>query len=106
MKLLHLLVPLLFLPQLQAATKPCEALKAEIAAKLEARGVHEYQLEITNPGGAAGWTVVGSCEGGSREILYRRGKAAMPEPLFEEAPAPPLDDQPPGAPSEPIRPLP
>lgn len=103
MKLLRLLVPLLFLPQLQAATKPCDALKAEIAAKLEARGVHEYQLEITNPGGAAGWTVVGSCEGGSREILYRRGKAEPPEP---PAPAPPLDDSPPGAPSEPIRPLP
>ena len=28
------------------AQKPCEELKAEIAAKLEAKGVKNYQLEI------------------------------------------------------------
>src|SRR5690606_40741990 len=109
MKLLRLLVPLLFLPQLQAATKPCDALKAEIAAKLEARGVHEYQLEITNPGGAAGWTVVGTCAGGTREILYRRGRAEPPEtPPDERIPdAVPLDhDGPPPSLPEPTRPLP
>src|SRR5690606_33188902 len=79
-------------------------LTAEIAAKLEARGVQEYQLEITRPGGATGWTVVGSCEGGSREILYRRG---LPEPMPALAPdmAPPPEDEPQGMPAEPIRPL-
>lgn len=90
--------------ELQAAAKSCEELRAEIAAKLEARGVQEYQLEITRPGGATGWTVVGSCEGGSREILYRRG---LPEPMPELDPdmAPPPEDEPQGMPAEPIRPL-
>jgi len=112
MKLLPILVLLLLGTELQAASKPCEELKAEIAAKLEARGVHEYQLEITNPGGAVGWTVVGTCEGGTKEILYRRGRAELPETLpGDEHPetAPLLDDAPEGGPTslpEPIRPLP
>ncbi len=109
MKLLPILVLLLLGTELQAASKPCEELKAEIAAKLEARGVREYQLEITNPGGAVGWTVVGSCEGGGREILYRRGRAELPETLPDEGAVPPFDDEPDGGlPStpEPIRPLP
>ena len=112
MKLLPILVLLPFGAQLQAASKPCEELKAEIAAKLEARGVHEYQLEITNPGGAVGWTVVGTCEGATREILYRRGRAEVPEALPDDEgleAAPPIDDRrenEPSAPPEPIRPLP
>lgn len=92
---------------LQAASKPCEELKQEIAAKLEARGVHEYQLEITRPGGANGWTVVGACEGGSREILYRRGTS---DTLDMPADAPPSIDGGPDRtldpPADPIRPLP
>ncbi len=67
-----------------SAGTPCEEVKAQIAAKLEAKGVREYQLEIANPGGAAGWQAVGRCEGGSKEILYRRGLPEQPEPLPEE----------------------
>lgn len=55
-----------------AAGKPCEELKAEIAAKLDAKGVKGYTLEIVNKGEPAG-KVVGSCEGGTKEIVYRRG---------------------------------
>ena len=99
MKLSPILALLLLGTELQAASKPCEELKAEIAAKLEARGVQEYQLEITNPGGAVGWTVVGSCEGGTREILYRRGRAEWPETLPQENAPLPLDGQPEGGPS-------
>ncbi|PYB86382.1 MULTISPECIES: DUF1161 domain-containing protein [Pseudomonas] len=54
-----------------AAGKPCEELKAEIAAKLDAKGVKGYTLEIVNKGDPAG-QVVGSCEGGTKEIVYRR----------------------------------
>ncbi|KIY40493.1 hypothetical protein TZ03_11990 [Pseudomonas sp. 10-1B] len=55
-----------------AAGKPCEELKAEIAAKLDAKGVKGYTLEIVNKGEPAG-KVIGSCEGGTKEIVYRRG---------------------------------
>jgi hypothetical protein len=69
---------------LGAVGTPCEEVKAQIAAKLEAKGVREYQLEIANPGGAAGWQAVGRCEGGTKEILYRRGLPEEPQPLPEE----------------------
>ena len=55
-----------------AAGKPCEELKAEIAAKLDAKGVTGYKLEIVNKGEPAG-KVIGSCEAGTKEIVYRRG---------------------------------
>ncbi|MBC3411455.1 MULTISPECIES: DUF1161 domain-containing protein [Pseudomonas] len=55
-----------------AAGKPCEELKAEIAAKLDAKGVSGYTLEIVKKGEPAG-KVVGTCEGGTKEIAYSRG---------------------------------
>ncbi|MBC3422103.1 MULTISPECIES: DUF1161 domain-containing protein [unclassified Pseudomonas] len=55
-----------------AAGKPCEELKSEIAAKLDAKGVQGYTLEIVDKGTPAG-KVIGSCEAGTKEIIYRRG---------------------------------
>ncbi|MFP5428863.1 MAG: DUF1161 domain-containing protein [Gammaproteobacteria bacterium] len=55
-----------------AAGKPCEELKAEIAAKLDAKGVTGYTLEIVDKDEAAG-KEVGTCEGGTKKIVYRRG---------------------------------
>jgi len=56
-----------------AAGKPCEELKGEIAAKLDAKGVSGYSLEIVDKGSAAGGKVVGTCEGGTKVIVYKRG---------------------------------
>ena len=56
-----------------AQGKPCEELKAEIAAKLDARGVSNYTLEIVDKGTAADGKVVGTCEKGSRQIVYKQG---------------------------------
>ncbi|MEG1340164.1 MAG: DUF1161 domain-containing protein [Pseudomonas sp.] len=56
-----------------AAGKPCEELKGEIAAKLDAKGVSGYSLEIVDKGAASGGKVVGTCEGGTKEIVYKRG---------------------------------
>jgi len=55
-----------------AAGKPCEELKSEIAAKLDAKGVSGYSLEIVDKGAAAGGKVIGSCEGGAKEIVYNK----------------------------------
>jgi hypothetical protein len=53
--------------------KGCEELKSEIAAKLDAKGVKNYTLTIV---GAAEVketdTVVGSCDGGTKRIAYKR----------------------------------
>ena len=57
-----------------AAGKPCEELKSEIAAKIDANGASGYSLEVVDKGAAAeGYTVVGSCEAGTKEIAYKRG---------------------------------
>ena len=55
-----------------AAGKPCEELKTEIAAKLDAKGVSGYTLEIVDKGASTGGKVVGTCEGGSKEIVYKK----------------------------------
>lgn len=56
-----------------AAGKPCEELKSEIAAKIDAKGAKHYSLEVVDKGGAADGKVVGTCEAGSKEIVYKRG---------------------------------
>ncbi|MGN8278348.1 DUF1161 domain-containing protein [Pseudomonas sp. SMV71] len=55
-----------------AAGKPCEELKSEIAAKLDAKGVSSYTLEIVDKGAAADGKVVGTCEGDTKEIVYKK----------------------------------
>lgn len=56
-----------------AAGKPCDELKSELDAKLRAKGVTSYTLEVVEKGSAAGKQVVGTCEGGTKEIVYQRG---------------------------------
>jgi hypothetical protein len=55
-----------------AQTKNCEELKNEIAAKLEAKGVTNYELKIVAADEVKNETVVGSCEGGTKRITYTR----------------------------------
>ncbi|MGZ7458174.1 DUF1161 domain-containing protein [Pseudomonas sp. Ma2-10] len=56
-----------------AEGKSCEELKAEITAKLDAKGISNYSLEIVDKGAAADGKIVGTCEKGSKQILYKRG---------------------------------
>ncbi|KJZ48281.1 DUF1161 domain-containing protein [Pseudomonas fluorescens] len=55
-----------------AQGKSCEDLKAEIAAKLDAKGIAGYSLEIVDKGAADGGKVVGTCEKGSKVIVYKK----------------------------------
>ncbi|MGN8278351.1 DUF1161 domain-containing protein [Pseudomonas sp. SMV71] len=56
-----------------AAPKPCEELKAEIEAKIQAQNVASYTLEIvTNNEVKDQNMVVGSCENGTKKIVYQR----------------------------------
>ncbi len=56
------------------AMKPCDELKSEIDAKLKAKGVANYTLEIVANADVKDQTVVGSCEGGTKKIVYKREK--------------------------------
>lgn len=56
-----------------AAGKPCEELKGELAAKLDAKGVQHYSLDVVDKGAVADGQVIGSCEGDTKEIVYKRG---------------------------------
>jgi len=56
-----------------AAGKNCDELKMEIAAKIEANGVKNYELTIVKTDEVkSGDNVVGSCEGGTKKIVYTR----------------------------------
>ena len=56
-----------------AAPKPCEELKAEIEAKIQAQGVSSYTLEIvTNDEVHDPNMVVGTCENGTKKIIYQK----------------------------------
>ena len=79
MKISLAMAAVLFVPACSYAqgTKPCEELKSEIAAKLDAKGVKGYSLEIVaKDADAADGKVVGTCEGGTKKIVYKKGAAA------------------------------
>lgn len=76
---------------LLAAIKPCEELKEEIEVKIQAAGVTSYTLEIVpNAEVTDRNLVVGSCDGGTRKIIYQRndGGSRRGEPSPTPAPAP------------------
>jgi len=67
------------------AAKPCEELKTEIAKKLDAKGVKSYTLEIMAKDDKEGdGKAVGTCEGGTKKIVYTRTSTPPQTP----APAP------------------
>jgi len=60
-----------------AQQKACDELKTEIEAKLKDKGVQKYTLEVVPADqvkDAKDVQVVGSCEGGSKKITYKRGE--------------------------------
>lgn len=58
-----------------AQQKACEELKSEIAKHLDDKGVKNYQLNIVPTDQVKDQKVVGSCEGGKKKIVYKRGKS-------------------------------
>lgn len=56
-----------------AARKDCSELKQEIAAKIDAKGVKQYTLEVVAADASIeGRKIVGSCDGGTQRIVYQR----------------------------------
>jgi hypothetical protein len=56
-----------------AQAKDCEELKSQIEAKIKANGVTEYTLTIVDKDAPDDGKVVGTCGGGTKKILYKRG---------------------------------
>jgi hypothetical protein len=85
MKLLAAIGVLLFVsvPAHAQAAKPCEELKDEITKKLDAKGVKDYTLEIVAKDKDAEGKVVGTCDGGTKKIIYTRTSAPAATPAKE-----------------------
>jgi len=56
-----------------AQVKPCEELKSEIEAKIKNNGVKDFTLTIVDKDQAEDGKVVGTCDGGTKKIVYKRG---------------------------------
>jgi hypothetical protein len=53
--------------------KPCEELKSEIDAKIKKNGVPMYTLDVVDMDMQAEGKVVGTCDGQTKKIVYKRG---------------------------------
>ena len=67
--------------------KSCDDLKSEISKKLDAKGAVGYTLDAVEKSREGGGKVVGSCDGGSKSLVYTRAGATTAE-------AKPADTQP------------
>jgi len=56
-----------------AQVKPCEELKGEIEAKIKKNGVDKFTLDIVEADKQSEGKVVGTCDGGTKKIVYKRG---------------------------------
>lgn len=65
--------------------KPCEDLKTDIAAKLDAKGVKSYTLDIVAKDKDAEGKVVGTCDGGTKKIVYSKTSGGPQTPAPEAA---------------------
>jgi len=56
-----------------AQKKDCGELKTEIEAKIKKNGVDKFTLDIVDADKQAEGKVVGTCDGGAKKIVYKRG---------------------------------
>lgn len=57
----------------QNVRKPCDELKAEIDAKIKKNGIEKYTLDVVDMDAQAEGKVVGTCDGNTKKIVYKRG---------------------------------
>jgi hypothetical protein len=56
-----------------AQKKGCDELKGEIEAKIKKNGVEKFSLDVVDKDAQAEGKVVGTCEGGTKKIVYKKG---------------------------------
>ena len=67
------LAALICLSTSAAWATPCDTVKDQIDAKIKAKGVKTYSLDAVPAAEVKDQNVVGSCEGGAKKIVYKRG---------------------------------
>ena len=55
-----------------AQRKDCGELKGEIEAKIKKNGVDKFSLDVVEADKQAEGKVVGTCDGGTKKIVYKR----------------------------------
>ena len=56
-----------------AQRKDCGELKGEIEAKIKKNGVEKFSLDVVDADAQSDGKVVGTCDGGTKKIVYKRG---------------------------------
>jgi hypothetical protein len=56
-----------------AQRKDCGELKGEIEAKIKKNGVEKFSLDVIDADKQGDGKVVGTCDGGTKKIVYKRG---------------------------------
>ena len=56
-----------------AQRKDCGELRGEIEAKIKKNGVDKFSLDVVEAEKQAEGKVVGTCDGGTKKIVYKRG---------------------------------
>jgi len=75
------------------AAESCEVLRAQIEAKISAAGVTRFAVLTVDANAPAAGQVVGSCELGTRKIVYQReGSGSAPAAVPAPARSPEDDD--------------
>lgn len=73
MKTVILFITIAFATMPAFAKKSCEELKSELEAKIQAKGVKAFTLTIVPQNEKTDLRVVGTCDGGAKKIIYKRG---------------------------------
>ena len=71
--------------QTQTQRKDCGELKTEIETKIRNNGVKVFTLAVVGKDTAEDGKVVGTCDGGTNKIVYKRGVAEAPRETTGEA---------------------
>ena len=56
-----------------AQRKDCGELKGEIEAKIKKNGVEKFSLDVVEADKQGDGKTVGTCDGGTKKIVYKRG---------------------------------
>jgi hypothetical protein len=56
-----------------AQQKQCGELKSEIEAKIKKNGVEKFSVEVVGKDAQSDGKVVGTCDGGMKKIVYKKG---------------------------------
>ena len=65
--------------------KDCGELKTEIETKIRNNGVKVFTLAVVDKDAAEDGRVVGTCDGGTNKIVYKRGAVEAPRDTTGEA---------------------